>query len=89
MLDPFIVNGKLLLFFNLKIAPNLLKGSETLLKSLLDKLLSPINFMGLVVLIKSPRISRPNVPEFSALIVRFFYIYNHLIPYQKSYKIFL
>ena len=31
---------------NLKVTPNLLRGSETLLKSLLDKLLSPINLIG-------------------------------------------
>jgi len=36
-----------------------------------DKLLSPISFIGFVVLIKNPRISLPNVPEFSALRVKF------------------
>ena len=39
-----------------------------LLKSLLDKLLSPINLIGKGELINNPRISLPNVPEFFALI---------------------
>ena len=45
-LDPKIVNGKFLFWNNLNFAPNLLSGSEILLKSLLDKLLSPIIFIG-------------------------------------------
>ena len=40
--DPKILNGKFLFLFNLNLEPNLLRGTETLLKSLFDKLLSPI-----------------------------------------------
>ena len=40
------MRGKYFLFFKLNEAPNLLNGSATLLKSLLDKLLSPVNFIG-------------------------------------------
>ena len=58
------------MFFNLKIPPNLLRGSDILLKSLVDKLLSPIRFIGFEVLIKNPSINLPSVPEFSALSVR-------------------
>ena len=67
------------MFFNLKIPPNLLRGSDILLKSLVDKLLSPIRFIGFVVLIKNPSINLPKVPEFSALRVRFFlYLFRKL-----------
>ena len=44
--EPKIVRGRFLLFFKLNFTPNLLSGSETLLKSLLDRLLSPINLIG-------------------------------------------
>ena len=47
-LDPIMVNGRFLLLFNLKAAPNLLKGSDTLLKSLFDKLLSPLRLYWVV-----------------------------------------
>ena len=70
--DPHIVKGKFFLLFNLKFAPNLLRGSEILLKARLDKLLSPINLIDFGVFIKKPRISLPRVPEFLALITRFF-----------------
>ena len=73
--EPKIVKGKLLLLFNLNWAPNLLSGWVTLLKSLFDKLLSPIIFIGYLVLISRPRISLPKVPEFLASIVIFFYNY--------------
>ena len=56
MLEPLITNGKFLFLFNLKIAPNLLSGEDTLLKSLLERLLSPINFIGYLVLINKPSI---------------------------------
>ena len=62
--DPIIVRGKLELLRRLKEAPNLLRGFATLLKSLLDKLLSPIIFIGNGVSIKSPEINLPRVPEF-------------------------
>ena len=65
-------------FLNLNFAPNLDRGSEILKKSLFDKLLSPINFIGYGVFIKKPRINLPNVPEFSAFSIRFFYTYIHL-----------
>ena len=70
--DPITLRGKFLSFFNLNLAPNLLKGSAILLKSLFYKLLSPINFIGCVVLIKKPKISLPSVPEFLASIIIFF-----------------
>ena len=64
------------MFFNLNFAPNLLNGSEILAKSLFDKLLSPINFIVENEFTRRPRINLPNVPEFSALIIRFFlYLY--------------
>ena len=44
--EPFIVNGKLHLLWSLNEAPNLLSGSAILLKSLFDKLSSPIIFIG-------------------------------------------
>ena len=62
--DPQIFKGKKLFFLNLNMAPNLLKGSDTLLKSLFDKLLSPIKFIGSGEFTNSPRISLPRVPEF-------------------------
>ena len=44
--DPFIINGSVKLSFNLNFAPNLVRGSAILLKSLFDKLLSPIILIG-------------------------------------------
>ena len=69
---PYIVKGKFLLLVRWNFGPNLLSGSVILLKSLFDKLLSPINFIGYGVFIKIPSISLPSVPEFCASIVRFF-----------------
>ena len=71
-------------FFNLNFAPNLLNGSDTLLKSLFDKLLSPISLIGCLQLINSPKINLPSVPEFSAFIMSF-YNYNHQILFHKFY----
>ena len=65
-------SGKFLFLLKLNFAPNLLKGSEILLKSLLDKLLSPIILILYGVFIKSPANNLPKVPEFCAFIVRFF-----------------
>ena len=62
----------LLFDFNLNLAPNLLNGVEILLKSLLDRLLSPTSFISFGVLINKPNINLPSVPEFFAFIVRFF-----------------
>ena len=59
-----INNGKKLFFLNLNLAPNLLRGSDTLLKSLLDKLLSPTKCIGFGEFTNRPRISLPRVPEF-------------------------
>ena len=59
-------------FFKENEAPNFFKGSATLLKSLLDKLLSPIILIGKGVSIKIPEINLPSVPEFPAFIVMFF-----------------
>ena len=76
LLVPISLKGKFFLFFNSYFPPNLFKGSVILLKSLLDRLLSPINFYLWFELINRPRINLPSVPEFSALIVRFFlYLY--------------
>ena len=72
LLEPIISSGKVLLFFSLNATPNLLSGCAILLKSLLDKLLSPINLIVLFDLTKSPRISLPSVPEFLALICKLF-----------------
>ena len=69
---PLIDIGNFVLFFGLKFAPNFLRGLITLEKSLLDRLLSPINFIFFGALIKRAKISLPNVPELPALIVRFF-----------------
>ena len=77
---PNIVKGKFLLFFKLNFAPNFVKGSAILLKSLFDKLLSPINFIGFEEFINKPSISLPRVPEFSAFSVRFFLYLYPLIP---------
>jgi len=43
---PKIIKGRFLLFLSLKSAPNMLSGSEILLKSLFDKLLSPTTLIG-------------------------------------------
>ena len=75
--EPEIKRGRFLFFLNLNFAPNLDRGSEILKKSLFDKLSSPINFIGYGVFIKKPRINLPNVPEFSAFSIRFFYTYIH------------
>ena len=49
-----------------------LSGFAILLKSLFDKLLSPIILIGKGVSIKIPEINLPSVPEFPAFIVIFF-----------------
>ena len=67
-----MIKGKLHLLLSLNEAPNLLSGSAILLKSLFDKLLSPIIFIGKGVSIKIPVINLPSVPEFFAFITRFF-----------------
>ena len=53
----------------MKLEPNFCKGSLILKKSLLDKLLSPINLTLCVPLINKPNKSLANVPEFPASIV--------------------
>ena len=70
--DPLIVKGKFLPLVKLSLTPNLLKGSDILLKSLFDRLLSPISLIGSGVLISNPKISLPSVPEFCAFKVIFF-----------------
>ena len=52
----------------------------TLEKSLLDKLLSPINLIFLSVLINRDSINLPSVPELPALIIVFFLITKPLSP---------
>ncbi len=54
------------------LAPKSLKGFITLEKSLFDKLLSPINLIFLLVLMRRESISLPSVPEFPALITTLF-----------------
>ena len=68
------------MFFNLNFAPSLDSGSAILLKSLFDKLLSPINFIGNGELTNKPSISLPKVPEFLASIIIFFLYLYPLIP---------
>ena len=75
-----IVNGRYLFFESLKVAPNLLKGSVTLLKSLRLKLLSPINLISLSELTNNPKINLPKVPEFLASIVKFLLNFKPLMP---------
>jgi len=70
--EPCISSGKNFLFLSLNEAPNFSNGFVTLLKSLLERLLSPIILILFSVLINKPRIRRPKVPEFLALIVIFF-----------------
>ena len=82
LLVPINLKGKFFLFFNSYFPPNSLKGSVILLKSLLDKLLSPINFIGQLASINMPSINLPKVPEFSAFITVFFYIYSQTIHFQ-------
>ena len=67
-----MVNGKLLFLLSLNFAPNLLNGSAILLKSLFERLLSPISLIDSGELIKSPKINLPRVPEFLAFIFKFF-----------------
>ena len=69
---PKIVSGRFLFFFKVNSAPNLLKGFEILVKSLFERLVSPINLIGFGVLIKKPKINLPKVPEFFASIQIFF-----------------
>ena len=66
---------------SLNFAPNFDNGSVTLLKSLFDKLLSPMSLIGKGVLTSKPRISLLSVPEFSAFIFRFFLYLKPLIPF--------
>ena len=66
------IGSKLLLLFIL--APKNLRGLITLEKSLLDKLLSPINFILNFDLTSNPKINLANVPEVPAVIVKFFFI---------------
>ena len=86
--DPWIVSGRLKFFFNLNFAPNLDKGEATLLKSLLDKLLSPTNLIVLVELIIKPRTNLPRVAEFLAFITVFFLKLYPFIPFPKIIKRF-
>jgi hypothetical protein len=73
---PLIIIGNLLFSLSDKSAPNLFKGSAILLKSLLDKLSSPIILILWVELINKPGRSLARVPEFFALIIIFFlYLY--------------
>ena len=70
--DPFTISGKPLFLFVMNEAPNFDNGSVTLLKSLMDKLLSPTNLIGLGEFIISPSNNLPSVPEFLASKVRLF-----------------
>ena len=56
-----------LLLLSLNSAQNLLKGSATLLKSLFDKLLSPIKFIGSGEFTNKPSISLPKYQNFEHL----------------------
>ena len=69
--DPKIFTGSLPLFDFIS-APNNFKGSVTLEKSLLARLLSPIKVNSFLASINKPRICLAKVPEFPALILIFF-----------------
>ena len=69
-----ILSGRCLLFFSLKFAPNLLNGSEILLKSLLDKLLSPINLIEMVCQLTVQVLIFLMCQNFEHLFLNFFYI---------------
>ena len=76
---PDISKGSLLVLL-LIFAPKSLKGLITLEKSLLDKLLSPINFTLVFDLTNNPKINLASVPELPASIVIFFFKLKLLIP---------
>ena len=60
--------------FELILTPNNFKGSIILLKSLLDKLLSPFILIQFFEFTNKPRISLASVPEFQHPII-FFYLF--------------
>ena len=62
---PFIIIGSLP-EFDLKVAPNLLKGFITLKKSLFERLLSPFRIILFFECINKPNKSHPSVPELPA-----------------------
>ena len=71
---PIIFIGNI--FFLLSIfTPKSFKGLITLEKSLLDKLLSPINFTLDFDLTNNPSINLASVPEFPAFNTVFFFLY--------------
>ena len=65
-------SGKEYFFIKKKVTPNLFKGSITLLKSLLERLLSPINLILYGDLINKPAIKLAKVPELPAFSFKFF-----------------
>ena len=65
----------------MNLEPNFCKGSLILKKSLLDKLLSPINLTLCVPLINKPNKSLANVPEFPASIVTLLLIWKLPSPF--------
>ena len=85
-------------------APNFFKGSVTLAKSLLERLLSPITLVLKFVCVRSPNINLPKVPEFPAfkvtfldlkpfnpkpVISQFFFVSLTLIPnFLKEFRVF-
>mgnify|MGYP004308296635 FL=1 len=54
-----------------KFAPNFFKGIMTLVKSLFERLLSPIILVLNFVCVRSPNINLPKVPEFPAFKITF------------------
>ena len=67
-------------FFELIFVPKFFIGLVTLEKSLLERLLSPIIVILFLDLAQSPISNLPNVPEFPALIVIFFFVSNEFKP---------
>ena len=81
--EPRIDKGSLFFILYWNLAPKLFKGIVTLEKSLLDKLLSPINFIFLGDLTNRPSNNLPSVPEFLASIFILFLYLKPLIPFPK------
>ena len=86
--DPLIVKGKFLPLVKLSLTPNLLKGSDILLKSLFERLLSPTNLIVYGEFINKPKINLPNVPEFFASKTKFFLYLKPLIPFPNILHLF-
>ena len=83
--EPKILSGRVFFLFAINFAPNCSNGLIILLKSRLDRLLSPIIFNSYGDLINKPSKSLANVPELPAFMTIFFLYSNPLspLPYIK------